>query len=638
MKFKFTLIYPGAQLAPIVVPTLDQWSTQTGSDEEWAEGAIPSVTLAGAFPTIVESEYLYVDYPFEDGIEYTITLSHTTSYNSGSSNPRTATLAILDNSFVTQFSEVDTFPPSPGGQDSITINFTANSTSTKIGLKASSGSDVTIVVDEVSGTSVDPNDLPQSLEISEPDGWKQAVLSLKRDQDFHSLIEFFDGSFIFYGDNGVVNGGLHFIEALEVAKGPDVTINLLIEIAPDDLTYETCFEGMLDLELGERLPKNKYRIPVIRDSFWSKFIKRWKTPVDLMSAVDLDGRPVEVIDPVILNAPSQIITYFGEYNASYSKTYPAINDSIDLTSLILGWDEIVIDDLKMFSLLRDTTTHDVARVLGIFEAPYDGQYTIEIDFTMSIYEESPDRWTHNHILDGFDIFPALNVYRTNNATRLAEYEYPGSPEVTLLTDGTDSGFRFNVTQVITLVRGEQVAITLEWLKNPSSEVIALNPTIFGIVPLIWKTDCALATTEAITLSGEQTIDGVMTSSDRVLVKGQGNPWENGIYVSAAGAWSRSTDMDSSDEFFDAAVYVTGGDFQSNTAFRQTEEVVSVGVDNVRFDFVDPSDERFRPFPFDVENNFLKITGNTTFRNSEIPGFLVHDAAAAIIDRLGLTNT
>lgn len=58
-----------------------------------------------------------------------------------------------------------------------------------------------------------------------------------------------------------------------------------------------------------------------------------------------------------------------------------------------------------------------------------------------------------------------------------------------------------------------------------------------------KEAVATATTEAITLSGEQTIDGVLTSASRVLVKNQADLTENGIYVSAAGAWTRSSDAD-----------------------------------------------------------------------------------------------
>ncbi len=47
----------------------------------------------------------------------------------------------------------------------------------------------------------------------------------------------------------------------------------------------------------------------------------------------------------------------------------------------------------------------------------------------------------------------------------------------------------------------------------------------------------------ITLSGEQTLNGLLTSTSRVVVTEQTTPSENGIYVSAVGAWSRATDAD-----------------------------------------------------------------------------------------------
>lgn len=52
----------------------------------------------------------------------------------------------------------------------------------------------------------------------------------------------------------------------------------------------------------------------------------------------------------------------------------------------------------------------------------------------------------------------------------------------------------------------------------------------------------------ITLSGTQTIDGVsVVAGNRVLVVGQTTQSQNGIYVVAAGAWSRATDADTSAE-------------------------------------------------------------------------------------------
>lgn len=64
----------------------------------------------------------------------------------------------------------------------------------------------------------------------------------------------------------------------------------------------------------------------------------------------------------------------------------------------------------------------------------------------------------------------------------------------------------------------------------------------------FKASVRAATTANITLSGAQTIDGVsVVAGNRVLVKDQSTGSQNGIYVAAAGAWSRATDADASAE-------------------------------------------------------------------------------------------
>jgi hypothetical protein len=67
----------------------------------------------------------------------------------------------------------------------------------------------------------------------------------------------------------------------------------------------------------------------------------------------------------------------------------------------------------------------------------------------------------------------------------------------------------------------------------------------------------VATTGNIaSLSGLLTVDGVtLVDSDRVLVKNQSTGSQNGIYVAAAGAWSRAADFDGS-----PSNEVTSGDF------------------------------------------------------------------------------
>lgn len=59
-----------------------------------------------------------------------------------------------------------------------------------------------------------------------------------------------------------------------------------------------------------------------------------------------------------------------------------------------------------------------------------------------------------------------------------------------------------------------------------------------------KVPCRVATTAAITLSGEQTIDGVaVVTGDRVLVKDQSTTTYNGIWICDTGDWSRAVDAD-----------------------------------------------------------------------------------------------
>ena len=85
----------------------------------------------------------------------------------------------------------------------------------------------------------------------------------------------------------------------------------------------------------------------------------------------------------------------------------------------------------------------------------------------------------------------------------------------------------------------------------------------GLAP---KSPVLVATTANITLSGEQTIDGVTTSSSRVLVKNQSLSQNNGIYVSSSGAWTRSSDANTWNQLVSAFVFVEEGTTQADTGW------------------------------------------------------------------------
>ena len=82
-----------------------------------------------------------------------------------------------------------------------------------------------------------------------------------------------------------------------------------------------------------------------------------------------------------------------------------------------------------------------------------------------------------------------------------------------------------------------------------------------------KASCVAATTVNITLSGTQTIDGVaLIAGDRCLVKDQTLSQDNGIYLVAAGAWTRATDMDTWAEVPGAFTFIEQGTLYADTGW------------------------------------------------------------------------
>ena len=97
----------------------------------------------------------------------------------------------------------------------------------------------------------------------------------------------------------------------------------------------------------------------------------------------------------------------------------------------------------------------------------------------------------------------------------------------------------------------------------------------------------VATTANITLSGEQTIDGVTTSASRVLVKNQTDASENGVYVSDASTWTRATDADTAAELYGIVVDVaSGGTANGNTRWALSlASGTTITVDTTDLPFV-----------------------------------------------------
>lgn len=107
-----------------------------------------------------------------------------------------------------------------------------------------------------------------------------------------------------------------------------------------------------------------------------------------------------------------------------------------------------------------------------------------------------------------------------------------------------------------------------------------------VASLAIKAPCKVASTANLTLSGEQTIDGVaVVDGDRVLVKNQTTTSENGIYVVAATAWSRAKDFNGPFDIRKGTrVFITDGTTNARKEYRvSASDPLTIGTSSLTFD-------------------------------------------------------
>jgi len=284
-----------------------------------------------------------------------------------------------------------------------------------------------------------------SLQISEPIGWLEAKLTLERHEDYHSLIEYFSGSFVFYGNNGAQNGGIDFIRFIEQNYGADATLEILIELSVDSgLNYTTIFNGQLDLTTIKENSLNQAEIAIIRNDFWSKFIARKDTPIILTDSEDLDGNVRQSVGHILLNMPSQKI--FKQYSGYRSQSQDnLLFESIWDTNgnVQLGMDKDLLDEIDdKYNL---PTTVNPGFVVGTFIMTEDGDYTFDLRIEQSARVNSP-----------LNIVPANAYVQWKLVINLSDATY-------LFTEtnsgtGTYQSTVYTLNQLINLKRNDEIRI------------------------------------------------------------------------------------------------------------------------------------------------------------------------------------
>lgn len=104
----------------------------------------------------------------------------------------------------------------------------------------------------------------------------------------------------------------------------------------------------------------------------------------------------------------------------------------------------------------------------------------------------------------------------------------------------------------------------------TSAVVAAGALTIGGAPTASITAVAAVATTNLALTGEQSIDGVSTSTNRVLLTGQTNPIQNGIWVTASGAWARAANLTTGAHASSVLISVSaGGTYYGSTTWLCT---------------------------------------------------------------------
>jgi hypothetical protein len=122
------------------------------------------------------------------------------------------------------------------------------------------------------------------------------------------------------------------------------------------------------------------------------------------------------------------------------------------------------------------------------------------------------------------------------------------------------------------------------LYEPYKDIFILNKSGFdefdyeSYPSFTLKAPVRAATVGSIELSGIQVVDGVrVKSGDRVLVKNQSDPTENGVYTAGESSWVRSEDADAESELLYSLYYVEEGLVNKNKGWVCTGADLTSGV-------------------------------------------------------------
>ena len=209
--------------------------------------------------------------------------------------------------------------------------------------------------------------------------------------------------------------------------------------------------------------------------------------------------------------------------------------------------------------------------------------------------------------------------------------------------GTTDLFKLDTSNELQFIE----MINLPTIATQSTHAVRFDQLQAALEGLSAKEAARVATTNNITLSGLQTIDGiVLEDGDRVLVKNQTTASQNGIYVASAGVWSRSADANTEAEITNAHIAIQEGTDNAGKFYVQTGQITTLDVDPIVFTFFNSSSNLVGGNGIDISANTVTVglktagglkfdLGELTLEPTDIAGFGLEDDGS---DNLRVAST
>ena len=101
--------------------------------------------------------------------------------------------------------------------------------------------------------------------------------------------------------------------------------------------------------------------------------------------------------------------------------------------------------------------------------------------------------------------------------------------------------------------------------------------------IVAKTPALVVSTTDVPISGLQTIDGVMLAdNDRVLLVGQTDEVDNGLWLAQTGSWTRPSDFANGSTAAEAYVLILSGDTDAGSSWLCNTPTAVIGTDDITF--------------------------------------------------------